>query len=331
MEQENAKTTSGLIARIRNRFNRRFGIFLIFVAIATFLWFLQALKKDYTSIVEHPVRFINLPEDLVLTNELPKRLTMEVRGTGMSILKHNWDLSKSSIRIDYDRLSERINPNTRSFELDVPLRAFQSQISAQLDKLEINRITPDTLTLNFSSIVTKVVPVVADVELDLDKEYMLKGPIQMDPDSISLSGPSKLVDSINQVYTSPLKFRKLKESVNRNMGLVEPDEEITMSDARSAMTIEVEQFTEKTLRVPVIGINVPDSLDLKTFPARITITFRVVLSEFDQIEAEQFQATVDYGEIVAEQTALKVMLTRQPNYIDNIRISPETVDYILEK
>jgi len=161
---------------------------------------------------------------------------------------------------------------------------------------------------------------------------MLRGSIVIIPDSIEVSGPSSVLDTLSSIFTNPLKLRKVENAIKRNLGLVAVHEKLTLSEKRVQVEIPIEQYTEKSLDVPVNSINVPDSLHLKIFPASAKLTFRVVVSEFEAIQPENFNLSVDYASIVeGNPERLMIEIVQSPEYIDNIKINPETVGYILEK
>ena len=49
------------IAKLKN--DKQVIVFMVCLLIATSLWFLNALSKDYTTIVSYPVKYINPPKN----------------------------------------------------------------------------------------------------------------------------------------------------------------------------------------------------------------------------------------------------------------------------
>ena len=49
------------------------------------------------------------------------------------------------------------------------------------------------------------------------------------------------------------------------------------------MNVMIDLYTEKTVEVPVFGVNFPGSKDLRTFPSKVKVTFRVGMSRFKEI------------------------------------------------
>lgn len=307
-------------------------VFLIFVGIATFFWFLRALEQTYISQIEHPVIYTNLPDKKILVKELPRRLSLEVEGTGFAILRHNWDISKNPVRINFEQIYKNTLPQSSQLNVSIPTIQLKPKIASQLNKLRITSIKPDSIDFSFSGTLTRKVPILLDLELGLEKQFMIRDQILISPDSIDVTGPAIILDTLRGIYTANLRFKNLDHSIIRNIGLVKPDEQLRLSEKRVVINVPIEQYTEKSLSVPIEGINLPDSLHLKTFPAQVQLKFRVVISAFDAVRPDNFKVIADYLEIdPASPAKIKPQLILAPSLIENPTISPELVDYLLEK
>jgi len=126
-------------------------IFLFCIAIALVLWFLNALENRYQTDINHPVRFINLPDDYVLLSPLPRKLALEVEGLGFSILKHNWNLSKDPLIIDFREIKPLLPRNPVAFTDTVDLQRFAGSFSDVLGDLTVTGFRFSKLVLEMSS------------------------------------------------------------------------------------------------------------------------------------------------------------------------------------
>ena len=96
--------------------------------------------------------------------------------------------------------------------------------------------------------------------------------------------------------------------------------------------IPVEEYTESTKKVMIAYINVPDSVQLKTIPKEIDVKFQLPLSKLASLPSAEFRAEVDYSKIKDSFShMLKVNLVQQPDYIQNITLTPSKVEYIIKK
>ena len=76
-------------------------------------------------------------------------------------------------------------------------------------------------------------------------------------------------------------------------------------------------------RVNLVNVN-------KLFPSEIKLLFNVGLSRFDKIKESDFGVSVDYNSIVADVNSLVVTIYKQPEFVQNIRINPERVEFLIE-
>ena len=63
------------------------------------------------------------------------------------------------------------------------------------------------------------------------------------------------------------------------------------------MIFPVDIYTEKTVEVPLHGINFPADKALRAFPSKVQITFQVGLKRFRSIKADDFVINVSYEEL----------------------------------
>ncbi len=73
------------IEKLRN--DKQVIVFLVCLFIATTLWFLNALSKDYTTIVSYPVKYINPPKNQFLANKPPSKFDLKVEAHGFTLLR----------------------------------------------------------------------------------------------------------------------------------------------------------------------------------------------------------------------------------------------------
>ena len=58
------------------------------VIIATVLWFLNALNKEYTTEISYPIKYTELPKGKLLVSEPPKEMTLTIKAHGFAPLQH---------------------------------------------------------------------------------------------------------------------------------------------------------------------------------------------------------------------------------------------------
>ena len=311
--------------------DRNVFVFMIFLFLSTIFWFLNALQKDYTSTIEYPVKFTNIPKGYILKDRKVKELTLKVNAGGFNILRYHLSSSVIPISINVKKMKEITGKKRSGFYL-LTSNYFKS-IDGQLSNgMKLLDISPDTLFIRLSPKKTKRVPVAADIKTTFEKQYLQGGDIVIDPDSVTITGDMFVVDSIKEVFTKHSEFEGLKDTLVALLPL-KKIEGVKYSRNSVTVTVPVEPFTESTVRVPIIAVNVPDTFRMKAFPPEITVSFRVSLSRFEKIKADNFKATIHFTKDLIDDNdqRVKVKLEKVPDGLYYVNYSPLFVEYLLEK
>ncbi len=311
--------------------NRDLLVFLVFLLLSTGLWFLNALRKDFVTTIEYPVKYSEFPEDFILLGEPQSNVQLKIRSLGYNILPYHFGkiispeyLNVSSFKRIHKGDTEGAYILTRDLK-----NVFTKNLTNGIDLLEIY---PDTLFVLFEKKEKKVVPVKFQSELTFKPQYYQSGNILLKPDSVEISGPLTLIDTIDVVYTQNKVFEDLSDSLIRNVPLITNDN-ITCNPGRVVVSIPVEPFTEKEVIIPLQSVNVPDSLRLKCFPSEVKISFTIAVSKFNDVSARDFKAEVDYNSNTSNTLPdrLKVRITDIPRGVKKVDYSPLFVECLFEK
>jgi hypothetical protein len=208
------------------------------VLIAAALWFLRAFENEYTTFVDHPVRYINIPDKMITMSPLPEQISLEVKGLGFSILRHNWSFSKTPLVIDIRTLAPSYGSRNQGFTGHVALNPLLNVFSAQLNDLRVLAVKPDTLTLRFAVTKTRTVPVTPLFNGDsgtLPDQGSFVGII---PASVEVTGPDLLLDTLRMVYTEPMKPKRNGEPFQGSLRLKNPDKLLKFKPESVTITIQ---------------------------------------------------------------------------------------------
>ena len=314
------------VVKLRN--NRRIVVFLICLAIATALWFLNALGKDYTTTVSYPVKFTNPPENQFLANNTPVKLDLKIDGQGFTLLRYKL-LSFSPIVLDIEQVTKNLESNSGTYK--VLSKNLIREVSDQLSsEVRITEISPELLEIVLDSLITKTVPVELDINVDFVPQVNLKSQITTKPDKVKITGPAISLEKISAVKTKVNILNKLDASIQQEIDLIHP-ERTTISPEKVTLIIEVEKYTEKELKIPIEILNKPDKVRIKLFPSEVKVLFTVGLSRFEKIKPSDFEASVDYNSIVTDMNYLNITLNKKPEFIQGIRFNPEKVEFLIER
>ncbi len=314
------------IEKLRN--DKQIVVFLVCLLIATTLWFLNALSKDYTTTISYPVKYINPPKNRFLANKPPAKFDLKVEAHGFTLLRHKLSLSFSPIVLNITNITKGIEPESGTYTIYSSglIRRISDQIS---NEIKVSEVQPEFFELVLDSLKSKMIPVRFNIVTEFKPEFNLKKPIFSIPEKVKITGPSSALDTINSIATKVKSFYKIGADIQKEVELIEP-EGITVTPKKVELRIEVEKFTEKELNIPIKVLNKPKNATVKLFPSEIKVLFAVGLSEFDKIKSSDFSASVDYDSIKSGSEYLNISIDKKPPLNQLIRVTPEKVEFLIE-
>jgi len=324
---KNLTDISDYVKVVQLRNNRRIIVFLVCLIIATSLWFLNALGKNYTTTVSYPVKYINPPANQFMADKTPVKLDLTINGQGFTLLRFKL-LSFSPVILDIAEITKNQNSNSGVYK--VLSKNLINEISEQFsNEIRISEVNPEILDIVLDSLVTKTVPVELDLNVEFVPQFNLKNPISTNPGKVEITGPTIVLEKISVVKTKVNIINKLEASIKQEIDLIHP-ERTTISPEKVTLSIEVEKYTEKELKIPVEILNKPAKTRIKIFPSEIKVLFTVGLSRFENIKSSDFGASVDFNSIVKDANNLNITLYKKPEFIQGVRFNPEKVEFLIE-
>jgi hypothetical protein len=309
-----------------------FLMFVFFVSLATILWLLKVLNKEnHSNIINYPVTYVNFPNNKVLVNELPKTLSIEVSGKGFTLLKYMLRPKLKSIRFDVNSFSLNELEGQEGAFYTLTRYANQKLNNHFENEIEVRDISPDTLKFLFSERVFKEVPIKLQADINTGKLFMINGPVQITPDTVKVSGPSLVIDTIDHVSTSFFALSEITDSVRKEVPL-KPSGNVQLSQETVEVHVPVDKYTTKTVQVPIQIEHVPDTVSMKIFPASVSVSFKVAISQYDAVTADDFRVTVSFTSIQESiSSQLRLNIAAYPDIIQSPALRKRTVEYLIER
>ena len=145
-----------------------------------------------------------------------------------------------------------------------------------------------------------------------------------------MNGPQRLLDSLQYWLSEPLVLKDVRTNVDQALSLTPPNTDVLrLQEPSIQVTIPVEAFTEKSLMIPVQILHAPDSLQLFPRKVDVRLTCTVGLSQFETLTKSGFTIVADLKDIPvrAEKNTVPLLLTQQPNYVRNVKFSPNSMEF----
>lgn len=306
-----------------NLFRGDFPVFLLFLAISFFFWWSRTMSSNYETTLKVPVKVVGVPENVRVLTAADEYLTVSLEGKGTALLKSGRAKNKHSVSVN----NSRFNMNQGHASLSTLI--LRDSVASMLPpSVAIRSIQPDSLTYTYALQHVMKVPVVYDGTIASADQFFMER-IEFSPDSVQamvLVSDTTVIAAYAGVDNLVLNADTLALDAS-----IKPVPDVSFSPSDVRMTVISQQYTEKSLEVPVKGVNFPDGYMLKSFPSRAVVTFWVKMSEYDRVGARDFTVVVDYNDIAGRDVSkAELRLFSQPANVRNVRLQTRSVDYLIE-
>ena len=230
--------------------------------LAVFLWYMVGGEDKVHKNVMIPVEIINLPRDLVISNQFKKQIEVTVGGPRSLIL----EMSKGEITRQVDLSHATPGTNVVVNEIDsipVPRGVI------------VERIQPSTIILSLDKLVQKHFSIRPITVGKVSTDYRV-AEIGTDPDRISITGPSTVLKQFDVLTTKPINVKGLEKSVQQQIPL-DLSPAIVDLIGETSVTAHI-RLAMKTVKETVEGVPVIvkiDGIPRSVTPSTVTVTATV--------------------------------------------------------
>lgn len=290
--------------------------------ISLCLWFIVNLSRDFNVTLQVPIQIANVPNDQIVSNEVPETATVNLSGEGWNII---------SVYNNPPKVLLPVQDGTVNLA-----DQMRNQISAFSD-LNIIQVQPTQLTVETERKATKVVPVANNVRLNMQEQFGLMSQPEITPDSITVSGAESKLETIMQWQTAEVVIDNVNSNIQQTVELQSPTAGLSLSPDVVNFEARVTEFTEAEVRVPIRTRNLPPGMAVTYNPSSVLVRFDVPLEQYSEIQgARPFRAYVDYtvieqdssGRVAPEIEVVETdyfirLRSFQPPRVSYFRIVPE--------
>ncbi len=246
----------------------------LLMAIAA--WLFLSLSNTYKYPAKTVLVYKDFPQKRAFHALQSDTVDLEVEGTGWQLLFARLRIKPQSIAISLNNLNRR-NYILLSEQLDL--------VNGQLEsRQKIISVRPDTLYFDFSQRTVKRVPVKLISDFGFENQYGISDDIQLTPDYVTLLGPAEELSKIKSWPTDTLKLSKLHNTASARIAMARNKmKNVNIFPANTEVKVPVDEFTEKSIDLPLTIINNQDYLSIKLFPKKVKVTFLVALSKYQEM------------------------------------------------
>ena len=296
-----------LVQRVR----RNLGLRAIALLLAIGLWFfVNAGQRGVLAPMRVPISYRQLPAGLVIVNQRPEFVQIEVRGprTLLSLL----DPDRMLLRLDLSGVTLgqavfKIGPEM----FNVPRQT------------DVTRISPSQIVLEIDRIADRQIPIHVNVQGQPAAGYRVAS-AKANPPAATVRGPSRFVFHVDSVQTSPVEVNGAKADVAQPVSLAPPSDRVTITgpQAAEAMVSIDEIIADREFRDLAVEVRDTD-YKVKTEPQDIAVTVRGPVNQLSGLDLHgSVYVTAEDVEPGLHDLPVQIEL---PDGIQLVRATPDNV------
>ena len=300
--------------------------FFFFLLIAFGFWLLQYLQQKFEIETSISLTYKNIPAEIVLSDSLPQKINLKIFDKGTILL--NYSISKKTDPIDIDLK-------------DISLEKISYTVSQTYLKNEISRrimssstllsYSPTELIITYKPLSKKKIPICLNGSISPAPGYMLVDSLHFNPKYLMAFGSNDMLDTLHSVYTDPFAIKDINKSFEKKIGLELP-KGFEFDQSEVILSGDIEGYTEKTVTVPITCKNLPENYFIRLFPSAVEVTCHVALSKYASLKQDSFLVHVDYNQLILDKKGPSpIELVSKPIWLKDCRISPDHVEFLIEK
>jgi YbbR domain-containing protein len=254
--------------------------FSVALFFALCLWFIVNLSRDFNVTIQVPIVLSNLPSDVTISSDIPETASVVLTGEG-------WNL------ISVYTNPPRVLVNAESDEVNLA-EQLRSQIGAFSD-LNIVQVRPTQLFIQKERRVSRMLPVRNRTTIRFTDQFgQLSDPV-LSPDSVIVTGAESILDELEYWDTADTELTNINQSIDRAIQL-QSMTGVSLEPSTVNLSMEVAEFTEAEIRVPIRTRNLPSGRAVSYNPSSILVRYDVPIHQFSEVQGVRlFNAFVDYS------------------------------------
>lgn len=326
MKHDFTSILSGIKALLHKNQWKEALIFFYFILLASGFWLMQSLQQEYEINIYIPVRYKNMPKDVTFRETPPETIDVKIKDRGSILL--NYTIGRKFAPIDVDLKNRHIKQD----KLFIEKKEIENEIKKQLMvTTSILSFDPQDIRLIFSKQIQKDLSVSFSGEIRTLPGFKVSGSIKIEPNIVTAYASPFMLDTIDTISTIYTEIKKANKTITQTIHLKKIDG-VVFDPTSVEVTIPIEEYTEKSVDVPIIFSEVPPHYRVRSFPSVVRVSCSIPLSAFKELTDDQFQIIIPFSELEQSTTGMiPIQLTNKPKGVERATIIPDRIEFILEQ
>ncbi len=292
----------------------------ISLVLAVVLWYFVGGDDTVDKNVMVPLEVINLPRDLVISNQFKREIEVTVSGPRSLVLK----IEKGDITRQVD-LGHAV-PGTMVIK-------NENHLIPVPRGMKVLRTQPDSIIFSLDKLIQKQLVVKPETKGSLASHHLLQE-IVMKPEAISITGPQAVLAQLSSLQTQVIDISGMDKPIQLQVPL---DLNPALLDLIGETSVTADLvIVEETVEKRISGVSI--EMDIQGKARRITPTSVTVTATLPRSLAREnkelhalFKATVVDGGNEGQMTVRVVPRETTSAPIEIVKVEPPVVTFVEEK
>lgn len=301
-------------------------VFFCFLLLSFGFWLLQSLQQEYEIEIAIPVRYKSMPADIAFSGTAPHEITAHIKDKGSVLLNYSFGRTFAPIEAN---MKDSKGKNGSIF---ISKKEIENDILKQLiSTTALISFEPQQIDAVYSKRLHKEVPVIFNGDIQTEAGFQESDDITIRPNIINVYASKAVLDTIQQIKTVFTVIKKGNKTIVRNLQLQKING-ATLDPPTVIVTIPIEEYTEKTLDIPVVCQNIPPHFTVRMFPSEVKVVCSVPLSKFKDLSEEEFAIRISFADLEQNVSgSIPITLSQKPDWVRSTTLIPGKVEFILEQ
>lgn len=291
--------------------------------LALLLWVFIGLNDPVQISLSIPVTVPHGTNDEAVITNAPPTVAVTIRSSGWRALRCMFD---PTIQLQLPL------PPVRTRQTFSTVDALE-QMDAFSRGIVIVDAAPHSISVSTEKAVSKRIPITAVTRGKFRDGFDRVGPIIISPDSITVTGASSILATVDRWPTVPILFQDINTPFSSVALLSDSLSMVVHRSVSSALvSFEVQPIAERTITgVPVELIQAPNRKKILLLPGSVDVIIRGGVNALASLPLKDIKASIDYRSILLDTSGTVIPAISTPNNISVVRIVPDKVQYILRQ
>ncbi|MDO9041794.1 MAG: CdaR family protein [Desulfocapsaceae bacterium] len=319
LDQLNKSLRVDDIRRFQEMWPKDWTLRFISLILAIVLWYFVGGDDTVDKNVLVPLEVINLPRDLVISNQFKREIEVTISGPRSQVLK----IEKGDITKQVD-LAQAV-PGTMVIKNEIHLISVPRGV-------KVLRTQPDSIIFSMDKLIQKQLAVKPTTKGNLAPHYLLQT-VRMKPETISITGPQAVLAQLDALHTQTIDISGMNQSTQLQIPL---DLKPALLDLIGETSVTADLvIAEETVEKHISGVPIElnDQGGRQITPSTVTVTAllpRSLVRENKDLQSLFNAMAVDEGE-AGQMTVKVVPMGNSLNSVKIVKVEPMVVTYSEEK